>query len=178
MEEDDWILIERAMQGEEEAFSMLYKRYYSFLFNYLLKLTLDEQISADISQDTMLKAYLRLHTFRGDSKFSTWLISIASRVYVDKKRKEKRDINLMKQMKVILSRQLKWKSDQLQMEWSDYFAEFNQLETSIKMPILLHYYYGYTYEEIGEMLKVKAGTVKSRVHYGIKNVRKEMNRIE
>ncbi|GAE30560.1 RNA polymerase sigma factor SigY [Halalkalibacter hemicellulosilyticus] len=178
MEEDDWILIERAMQGEEEAFSMLYKRYYSYLFNYLLKLTLDEQISADISQDTMLKAYLRLHTFRGDSKFSTWLISIASRLYVDKIRKKKRDINLMKQMKVILSRQLKWKSDQLQMEWSDFFAEFNQLETSIKMPILLHYYYGYTYEEIGEMLNVKAGTVKSRVHYGIKNVRKEMNRNE
>ncbi|WP_062046963.1 RNA polymerase sigma factor SigY [Bacillus sp. JCM 19034] len=174
MTEDEQVLIKQAISGEEEAFSILYNRYYSFLFKYFLKLTLDEQFSADLCQETMLKAYLRIDSFRSDSKFSTWLISIGSRLYVDKMRKEKRDKSLLQQMKIALTRQLKWRADQQQLDWSEFFEEFNQLEAKTKLPILLHHYYGYTYDEIGRMLKMKGGTVKSRVYYGIKLIRKEM----
>jgi RNA polymerase sigma-70 factor (ECF subfamily) len=59
------------------------------------------------------------------------------------------------------------------MEWSDTFTDFNQLDVEVRTPILLRHYYGYTYEEIGSMIGIKPGTVKSRVHNGIKMLRKE-----
>ncbi|WP_430791452.1 RNA polymerase sigma factor SigY [Virgibacillus flavescens] len=168
-------LIQSAKHGDEKAFSILYQHYYPFLYKYLLKLTLQEEVSKDLAQDTMLKCYNHLHAFRGDSKFSSWMISIASRLYMDSMRRKKREKKWCKQVKATLSRQLEWVAQSKGIEWSDYFLDFNTLEPDVRIPILLRHYYGYTYEEIGTMLGVKAGTIKSRVHNGLKLIRKEWN---
>jgi RNA polymerase sigma-70 factor, ECF subfamily len=172
-QEEDVVLIGNALKGNDDAFALLFHRHYSFLFKYLLKLTLDEEMSRDLAQDTMLKCYTHLSSFKGEGKFSTWMISIASRLYIDLLRKQKRERKWVEQMKRVLSRQLLWQADSRGMEWSDAFADFNELEADVRVPILLHHYYGYTYEEIGEMMGVRAGTAKSRVHYGLKQLRKE-----
>ncbi len=171
--EDDVVIIRKALTGDDDAFAHLFQRYYSFVFKYLLKLTLDEEISRDLTQETMLKCYTHLSSFQGEGKFSTWMISIASRLYIDLTRKQKRERKWIEQLKRTLSRQLSWQAAMKGIDWSDMFAEFNQLEPGVRVPILLHHYYGYTYEEIGEMIGLKVGTVKSRVHNGLKQLRKE-----
>ncbi|MEY9865725.1 RNA polymerase sigma factor (sigma-70 family) [Peribacillus sp. B2I2] len=49
------------------------------------------------------------------------------------------------------------------------------LKADFRVPIILKHYYGFSYEEIARIVKVPEGTVKSRVHKGIKTVRKELN---
>lgn len=171
--ENEKKLIILAKKGNEDAFVNLFQLHYSFLYKYLLKLTLNEETSSDLAQETMLKCYEKLNSFNGDSKFSTWLIAIASRLYIDQLRKQKRETNWINQTKVALSRQLTWKAKSQGIEWSDTFTDFNNLEAEFRIPILLRHYYGYTYEEIGELLQIRPGTVKSRVHNGIKKLRKE-----
>ena len=171
--EEDVVLIRKALTGDNDAFAHLFQRYDSFLFKYLLKLTLDEEMSRDLAQETMLKCYTHLSSFKGEGKFSTWMISIASRLYVDHLRKKKREKKWMEQIKRTLSRQLSWQGDMKGMEWSDVFTDFNQLEADVRVPILLHHYYGYTYDEIGKIIGIRSGTVKSRVHHGLKQLRKE-----
>ncbi|KKK38618.1 RNA polymerase sigma factor SigY [Mesobacillus campisalis] len=172
-QEEDLVLIQKALKEDDDAFAQLFQKYDSFLFKYLLKLTLDEEMSRDLAQETMLRCYTHLTSFKAESKFSTWMVSIASRLYIDQLRKQKRERKWMEFMKRNLSRQLSWQANTRGMEWSDAFADFNQLEAEARIPILLHHYYGYTYEEIGEIMGVRAGTVKSRVHYGLKQLRKE-----
>jgi RNA polymerase sigma-70 factor, ECF subfamily len=172
-QEEDLVLIQKALKGEDDAFAQLFQKYDSFLFKYLLKLTLDEEMSRDLAQETMLRCYTHLSSFKGESKFSTWMVSIASRLYIDQLRKQKRERKWLELLKRNLSRQLSWQANARGMEWSDAFADFNQLDAEARIPILLHHYYGYTYEEIGEIMGVRAGTVKSRVHYGLKQLRKE-----
>ncbi|WP_019153658.1 RNA polymerase sigma factor SigY [Robertmurraya massiliosenegalensis] len=168
-QDDDLSLIHKARLGNDEAFALLFHRHYSFLFKYLLKLTLHEETSKELAQETMMKCYTHLSSFKGEGKFSTWMISIASRLYIDSIRKQKRE-----QKKInLLSRQLSWNAQSKGIEWSDTFADFNQLDADVRMPILLRHYYGYTYEEIGKMLGIRTGTVKSRVHIGIQRLRKE-----
>ncbi|KHF37828.1 RNA polymerase sigma factor SigY [Halalkalibacter okhensis] len=171
--EEDVRLIEKALAGDDDAFAHLFQRYYSFLFKYLLKLTLDEEVSRDLAQDTMMKCYTRLSSYKGEAKFSTWMISIASRLYIDLLRKQKRERKWLDQMKQTLSRQLSWQAETKGMEWSDVFVDFNQLDADVRLPILLHHYYGFTYGEIAKMIGIREGTVKSRVHNGIKQLRKE-----
>lgn len=166
-------LIQLAKAGNDDAFIELFQSNYPFLYNYLLKLTLNEEISADLAQETMLTCYEQLSTFKGESKLSTWIISIASRLYIDHLRKKKREGKWLHQTKVTLSRQLNWTAKNNGYEWSDTFTDFNQLDDDFRIPILLHHYYGYTYEEIGKLLKIRTGTVKSRVHNGLKKLRKE-----
>jgi RNA polymerase sigma-70 factor, ECF subfamily len=122
----------------------------------------------------MLKAYVNLHNFKGEAKFSTWLISIASRLFIDQKRKEKRDKKRYEKIRTDVKQKIKWNVMINGQEWSNYLDLFAELEPDVRTPILLRHYYGFTYQEIATMLHLKEGTVKSRVHIGLKRVRKEL----
>ncbi|MDF4189415.1 sigma factor-like helix-turn-helix DNA-binding protein, partial [Ligilactobacillus salivarius] len=58
-------------------------------------------------------------------------------------------------------------------EWSETLDLFSKLDPKLRTPDFLRHYYGYTYAEIGVMLQIKEGTVKSRVHKGLQQIRKE-----
>lgn len=177
-QEEDIYLIQEAITGDDDAFTQLFQKHYSFLYKYLLKLTLNEETSSDLAQETMMKCYTNLASFKGEGKFSTWMISIASRLYIDTIRKKEREKKKANRLLHVLSRQLTFRSKSNGMEWSDTFSDFNQLPADTRTPILLRHYYGYTYEEIGAMLGIRTGTVKSRVHNGIKTLRKEWDHDE
>ncbi|QFT87430.1 RNA polymerase sigma factor SigY [Bacillus sp. THAF10] len=177
-QKEDMHLIQIAQSGDDDAFTELFQRHYSFLYKYLLKLTLEEEMCNDLAQETMMKCYTNLSSFKGNSKFSTWMISIASRLYIDTIRKREREKKKTTRLLHALSRQLTFRSSSNRLEWSDTFTDFNQLSAETRTPILLRHYYGYTYEEIGNMLGLKEGTVKSRVHNGIKAIRKEWDHDE
>lgn len=166
-------LIVKAKKGNDEAFTTLFQHHYSFIYKYLIKLSLDPDLTDDLLQETMLKAYIHLKDFKGDSKFSTWLISIASRTFLDHQRKEKRERKRVEKVKHDTLRKVRWTVTRDGHEWTEYMTQFAELDPDIRAPILLRHYYGFTYEEIAVMLNLKEGTVKSRVHNGIKQIRKE-----
>ncbi len=168
--EHHWI--QAAKKGDDDAFSKLFQAHYSFLFNYLIKATLDPNLAEDLIQETMLKAYLHLIHFKGESKFSTWLISIASRLLIDERRRRKSEHQKLTKMKDETIRKMKWNVNVNGYEWTESMALFAELDVSIRTPIILHHYYGFTYEEIANMLNLRVGTVKTRVHHGIKKIRK------
>ncbi|MGA4923465.1 sigma factor, partial [Bacillus subtilis] len=68
---DEKELIIRAKDGEDEAFTILFQLHYPFVYQYVLKLTLNPDLTEDLVQETMLKAYVSLHQFQGNAKFST-----------------------------------------------------------------------------------------------------------
>lgn len=166
-------LIDEAKKGNDEAFAILFQQNYMFLYKYLIKLSLRSDVTEDLIQDTMIKAYTHLKSFKGESKFSTWLISIASRLFMDQQRKEKRQKKIFEKATDEAVRKLKWRVSANKEEWSEDMELFAVLDPDLKTPILLRHYYGYSYSEIAGMLNLKEGTVKSRVHNGLKQIRKE-----
>jgi RNA polymerase sigma-70 factor, ECF subfamily len=171
---EERMLVSEAKSGKDEAFTKLFQQNYRFLYKYLIKLTLHPDLTEDLIQETMLKAYVNLHNFKGEAKFSTWLISIASRLFIDQKRKEKRDKKRYEKIRTDVKQKIKWNVMINGQEWSNYLDLFAELEPDVRTPILLRHYYGFTYQEIATMLHLKEGTVKSRVHIGLKRVRKEL----
>lgn len=170
---DEKELIKLAKNGEDPAFTKLFQLNYPFLYQYVLKLTLHPDLTEDLVQETMLKAYIRLQQFQGNAKFLTWLISIASRLFIDHQRKTKRESRKTQAAGEEAFRKMKWETSLQGYEWSEYLELFAALEPEFRMPILLRHYYGFTYPEVARMLKIKEGTVKSRVHHGLKKIRKE-----
>ena len=88
---DELEIIKYAQQGDQDAFAKLFQIHYSFLYKYVLKMTLNQQTAEDLVQDTMLKGYDNIKQYNGQSKFSTWLITIATRLYLDQQRRKKRE---------------------------------------------------------------------------------------
>jgi len=173
---DEKELILKAKKGDSLALSTLLQQNYSFLIKFLMKITLHPQIAEDLTQETMLKCIEKIHLYNGQSKFSSWLITIASNLYIDQQRKKKRE-NKWKEQEQAL-RKMKWEAAKMNDEWSDVIDALAQINEEIRMPIVLKHYYGYSYEEIGQMMGIAAGTVKSRVSNGLKNLRKEMAKHE
>lgn len=170
---DERDLVKAAKKGDDGALATLFQGSYPFLLKYLLKLTFNLENAEDLAQETYSKAIENLSRFKGASKFSTWLISIATHLYLDQKRKQKREFTWLKQEKT--GRKLKWETQNNNQAWDDVMEALGHLKDDFRVPIILKHYYGFSYEEIARIVKVPEGTVKSRVHKGIKTVRKELN---
>ena len=86
----DQHLIERSLGGDTRAFSSLVEKYQGYVFTIVLRMVKVREEAEEVSQDTFIKAYESLSGFRGESKFSSWLYSIAYRKALDRIRKNKR----------------------------------------------------------------------------------------
>lgn len=72
----------------------VYKEYFAIVYKYLLYLTRNSELAEEFTQDTFVKAIMKIHTFRGDSKISTWLCSIARNIYYNYLKKKKKEMFL------------------------------------------------------------------------------------
>ena len=73
----DTEIISRVLKGDQRSFSALVDRYKDYVFTLVMRFTDIREDAEEISQDIFVKAYRCLADFRGDSKFSTWLYTIA-----------------------------------------------------------------------------------------------------
>lgn len=172
MQEDEATLIEEAKRGNRMALSILLQRNYTFLVRYLIKVTLQPPLAEDLAQETMLRCLEKIRLYNGQAKFSSWLITIASRLYIDHIRKVKRENRLLEQEQAM--RKLKWQSEREGNNWPEALEALGMLPEETRMPVILKHYYGYSYEEVAEMMNIPPGTVKSRIHHALKNLRKEL----
>ena len=173
---DEKDLIRKAKKGDTLALSKLIQQNYSFLVKYLMKVTLHPQIAEDLTQETMMKCIEKIQLYNGESKFSSWLITIATNLFIDQQRRKKREKKWLEQEQAL--RKMKWDAANMNEEWTDVLDVLAQINEEIRMPIVLKHYYGYSYEEIGKMMGIAEGTVKSRVSNGLKSVRKELAKLE
>jgi len=74
---EDSILIEKALAGDKKSLEWLIKRYQDFIYNVSLRLFLDPEDALDATQEVLIKIITALKTFKGESKFSTWVYRIA-----------------------------------------------------------------------------------------------------
>jgi RNA polymerase sigma-70 factor, ECF subfamily len=170
MDEKD--LINNAKKGDHRSFAVLFRNHYPLLVKYLMKITMNPDIAEEIAQGTMAKCVEKIHLFNGKSKFSSWLISIATNMYIDQHRKKKREREWNEGEAA--SRKLQWHMESKNEEWTDALAALSRLTDEMRIPVILKHYYGYSYDEIGEILNIAAGTAKSRVHHGLLAVRREL----
>ncbi len=169
---DEKELIKQAKSGDNTALANLLQQNYSFLVKYLIKVTLQPSLAEDLAQETMMKCLEKIHLYNGTSKFSTWLISIATNLYIDDRRKKKREQRWKEQEQSL--RKSCWHVEQRNEEWLDVIDTLHQLHDDIRIPIILKHHYGYSYEEISKVMNIAIGTVKSRIHNGLSTVRKEL----
>lgn len=86
---EDQVYINKINNGDQASFSFLVNRYKDMAYSIALKILRNSQDAEDAAQESFVKAYQQLHTFQGNSKFSTWLYTIVYRTSVSKLQKNK-----------------------------------------------------------------------------------------
>jgi len=163
------------MRRDPQVLAEQLRENYTFLYNYLLKVTMNRSLAEDLVQDTMLRAIEKIAGYRGGAKFSSWLISIATRLYMDSLRRYKRERAWREQEQAQALRSLRYEAALRQEDWPEALDALAELNPDHRVPILLKYYYGYSQDEIAAWLDIPPGTVKSRLHNGLHQLRKELN---
>ncbi|WP_235550798.1 RNA polymerase sigma factor SigY [Paenibacillus sp. Soil787] len=172
MEENE--LIRQAIRGDNAALSLLLQQHYAFVYKYLLKITLNPPMAEDITQETMIRCIEKIKLYNGKSKFSSWLVTIATHLFIDQGRRRKREKRWQEQEQQQSLRQMQWQAGHQHEAWPDVLNALAELPQESRIPVILKHYYNYTYEEIGQMLSIAEGTAKSRVHHALKQLRKEL----
>jgi len=85
----DQIYIDEVLQGDTNAFTYLIDKYKNMAYTIAIKIVKNTEDAEEVTQDSFLKAYQKLETFKGNSKFSTWLYTIIYRNAISKIRKKK-----------------------------------------------------------------------------------------
>lgn len=165
--------VKLAQRGDADVLADLVHEHYAFLYKYLVKVTMDPAMAEDLAQDTMLRCIEKISLYDGTSSFSSWLMTIGTRIYMDQMRRKKREKSwLVKEQGI---RRIRWQFESKKEQWSDVLESLAKLSTEHRVAVLLKHYYGYTYEEMGEMLSIPSGTAKSRVASAVGQLRKEMS---
>jgi RNA polymerase sigma-70 factor (ECF subfamily) len=169
---DERTLIESAKKSKH-ALSILLSNHHKMVYGFLLQLTCDQSLAEDLTQDTMVKAIMNIKKFRYESKFSTWLFTIANNTYKNHIKKHKRVV--LKPLEETLESSFNTeKTVMMEDDFHKIMAHLKEMKDDQRIPFLLKHYYGYSYEEIATIMKCPVGTVRSRIHNTIKKLQKHL----
>ena len=163
-----------ARAGSPEAWSILFQRYQLPLYSYAFELVRDEQASLDIVQETFINAARNIRGLRDDAKFGSWLFGIAHQKCIQRWRKHARDQALRQEFAAAPVEVNEGPLDLLlqQEQEAEFMNLLGQLPDAQRSVLLLYFIEDFSLEEIAEITGAQLGTVKSRMHYAKKALRK------
>ena len=151
-----------------KKFEQIVNEYQKSIINFHYRFVGDRYEAENLAQETFLKAYLKFRTLKDKKKMKSWLFSIARNLVIDFFRKNKnREITFGNEVVESLvdatpiDFQAQVENDEISRELA---RCIEQLSTQDKLIIKLLYFEGFSYQEIGQLLKIKPNTLKSRLH--------------
>lgn len=151
--------------GEQDVFAELVRRYQNRVFRFLLRMTGCREDALELTQDTMMKALRALSSWRPDTAFSTWLFRIANNTATDRLRRKKvvKYIPLDEHMDFPDPAAGPEEALQSAQRTRILDAALQRLQKDYREVLLLREIEEMSYAEIGEVLGLREGTVKSRI---------------
>jgi RNA polymerase sigma-70 factor (ECF subfamily) len=171
---DERFLISRAQRGDRDAARSLYDAHSRRVHRLVFRLCGgDEEMARDMVQDTFIRVFDKLSSFRGESAFATWVHRIAVTVTLNGLRKERRlkrgadDLDVANDLPAPSSNVDPDLRDRLR-------AAIEALPPGSRASVILHDIEGYTHAEIGAMLGIAEGTSKARLFDARSRLRKAL----
>ena len=166
--------VAQARAGDTAAWDALFRRYQLPLYVYIFELVRDEQTSLDIVQETFINAARHLGSLRDDARFGSWLFGIAHQKCIQRWRKQAREEMLRDEFANAPAEFESAPDDLLirEEEEAEFMKLLNELPPPQRSVLLLHFVEDFSLEEIAGVTGVSLGTVKSRLHYAKKALRR------
>jgi len=174
-------IISRVLKGEQNAYAELVNRYQAYVFTLVLRMIKSREDAEEVAQDVFVKAYRSLADFRGESKFSTWLYTIANTTSITFLRKKKLDVHSLDNEKVFEVADSK--DSGLRANLVEQKSRINMVNEAIAMLspddaeiITLFYKAEQNLEEISKILRLETNTVKVRLHRARTRLKEKMEK--
>ncbi len=164
---NDQIIIDKILEGDTNAFSVLVDRYKDLVFTLALRMVKNREEAEEVSQDTFIKVYKSLSKFNGNSKFSTWIYRVAYNTCLDRIKRIKREYNVVA-IDEFTEHHVKTLDNALdQMEEQEHKDKIQQclqlLPSDDSFLLTLYYFEEQSLEEISKVVGLTANNVKVKL---------------
>jgi RNA polymerase sigma-70 factor (ECF subfamily) len=180
--DDEKVWIKQALAGNQKAFTKLVEAYQTPIYNLAYRMLGDPAEAEDAAQETFLRAYTRLHTFKLDKKFSSWILSIASHYCIDCLRKRRTS---QVPLEDLLAQQVfsdphegpeRRTLNRREREMVHMLME--TLPEHYRAVLVLRYWHELSYKEMAEVLDTTQSAIKSRLHRARRLLAKHITELE
>lgn len=173
--QDEVSLLRASLNGETEAWGEIVARYKDAVFGLCLGFLRNRADAEDVTHDAFIRAYDNLRRYHLEKRFSTWIFTIAANLCRNRLRYRRNhpvveppsNLSGGNDPAVIVEREDRWRRIRVGL---------SRLPYSYRAPLVLRFYNDLSYREIGEILAIPEGTVKTRIHRGKAMLRKEVER--
>ena len=159
MNEPDPALVWAARGGDVDAFGQLVRAYQADVWRLSLYLLRNREAADDVTQECFVRAFRFISTYKGRSKFTTWLLSIARNCAVDEVRRSGRRKRIEQGLRAESSEVSRDLTSGIEVR-----EALAELPMELREPVVLIDMLGLSYLEVAHVLRLPVGTVKSRVH--------------
>ena len=181
---NEWTLIEQLKQGDEAAFKTIVDTWQNMVYNTAIGIVQNAEDAEDITQEVFVQVYQSISSFKGDSKFSTWLYRITITKSLDHERRKKR------KKRFAFVKSLFGEENQVMVHPPDFnhpgvmldkkedaarlFEVISKLPENQRIAFTLHKVEGLSYQEVSEVMKTTVSSVESLMHRAKNNLRKRL----
>jgi len=169
----DQYYIDKILEGDTQSFSTLVTRYKDFVFTIAYRMVKSKEEAEEVAQDSFIKAYQSLSSFRGESKFSSWLYKIVYRKALDRIRtiNKKRTVELVEEITMYGNDETWGIPDENALHYleekekkkiiQDSILQLKEQDAAI---ITFYYFEELSVKEIADITKLSADNIKIRLH--------------
>ena len=182
MERTEALLIADLCEGDETALAPLVEKYKRMVYRLAMQITKNHADADDVMQETFIKVYRSIRTFRKDAAFETWIyrITVNEALNFVKRRERQRESALETAPEAEYEATMRYRTQlandpHVQAEKAELrhhvTTAVNSLSLKHRTVVILHEFEGLTHAEIASILNCSEGTVRSRLHYARKKLR-------
>lgn len=181
---DERTLVERLKQGDEAAFKRIVETWQDMVFNTALGIVQNAEDAEDIAQEVFVQVYQSVGSFKGDSKFSTWMYRITVTKSLDHERRKKR------KKRFAFVKSIFGEESQVVVHPPDFnhpgvaldkkedagelFKAIKNLPENQRIAFSLHKIEGLSYQEVSDVMKTTVSSVESLIHRAKINLKKKL----
>ena len=177
-------MVEQLKQGDETAFKTIVETWQNMVYNTALGIVQNAEDAEDIAQETFIQVHQSVSSFKGESKFSTWLYRITIAKALDHERRKKR------KKRFAFVKNLIGEDNQVEVHPPDFhhpgvvldkkenaavlFKAISELPENQRIAFTLHKVDGLSYVEVSEVMETSVSSVESLMHRAKTNLRKKL----
>ena len=175
--DDENALVEQARAGNCAAFEQLYRRHRDRIYGLLWRLSCgDAGLAEDLLQEAFVRAWRKLDSFRGESRFATWLHRLAVNVALSDRRTRVKRVEKETALEGEAERTISGEKDVYMGHRMDLEQAITTLPERARSVLVLYDIEGYSHAEISEITGMAVGSSKAQLHRARKLVREELQK--
>jgi RNA polymerase sigma factor (sigma-70 family) len=167
----DEIIMKRVKDGDLAELSVLFERYHVKLYNFMLKMTFDREISQDLTQNLFYRVIKYRHTFKEEHLFKSWIYQLARNIHIDFCKQQQKLSGRCGRVEEYDKNVPEEKEDFDEEEYEKLDRALARLSPEQKEILVLSRFQGLKYEEISTIHDLSVSAIKVQVHRAIKQLR-------